>query len=594
MTKLRKLFFVAVLAAVLVPQAMVVTAAEGRLTFIHLNDLHAHLVPHRDVVRQVALDGTIASIIEQRGGLARTATLIKQLRAEEPNSILMNIGDTYYGGAEALYSRGNAIIAPVNALGIDIGVPGNWDFAYGPIVTRLRYAADSSPFAHFVNNLLSNEPIATPNYPVLAGNVSKTFSLMLEDEPLLPATHLQSFGGITVGFIGITSDIVPRMSPVFAWGFSFLEGEKAYTALVNEHALKLRQAGAELVVVMSELGLHRDHQLANVIAPGVDVFFSAHTHEATTVPLSSRSGALVVEAGNDGFLGKMTVTLSQSSAPKFEWQLLPINEHITKDPELMELVAVARAPFLDSNVNFEHPMPFVDLPLTESIETVVGSAPATLHRRSIIDSPFNHFLADQMRRHYETDLALTPGFRFDAVVEAGDSLTLEHLYRYLPVPPTLARARISGQNLKAVLETELTRVFSGDAFQHSGGWLMGVGGLNIDVDTSRGQNDRVINMFHADSGEKIGPAELLSVVSCTRPFDDEGVLCSNHGFLDVEPLEGPAGKGWTPLEFLRYRLESKPILEKRIGQVKDLSNPTEWPVGKYMQPLHVAPESVND
>ena len=76
----------------------------------------------------------------ERGGLARLATLIKKIRSENPNSVLMNIGDTYHGGVEGLFTNGNAIVDPVNALGIDVGVPGNWDYAYGPGVFRLRYA----------------------------------------------------------------------------------------------------------------------------------------------------------------------------------------------------------------------------------------------------------------------------------------------------------------------------------------------------------------------------------------------------------------------------------------------------------------------
>ena len=98
---------------------------------------------------------------------------------------------------------------------------------------------------------------------------------------------------------------------MLAVGFTFLQGQAAYEDLINTATRELRAEGVDLVVVMSELGLHRDYQLANHIDPGVDVFFSAHTHEVTTEPLVSASGALVVEAGNDGYLGRMTVTVAQ-------------------------------------------------------------------------------------------------------------------------------------------------------------------------------------------------------------------------------------------------------------------------------------------
>jgi 2',3'-cyclic-nucleotide 2'-phosphodiesterase (5'-nucleotidase family) len=106
-------------------------------------------------------------------------------------------------------------------------------------------------------------------------------------------------GSVRVGFVGLTSDIVPRMAKPFSWGFAFTQGEDAYRELIDRSVAALRADGAEIVVVMSELGLHRDRRLADVVQPGVDVFFSGHTHEATFAPLESASGAVVVESGND-------------------------------------------------------------------------------------------------------------------------------------------------------------------------------------------------------------------------------------------------------------------------------------------------------
>ena len=95
---------------------------------LHINDLHAHITDHADRT----VDENVAISIEQRGGFARLATLLEQRRAENSNNITMNIGDTFHGGAEALFSMGNAIVEPVNALGTDGGAAGNRDFIYNP------------------------------------------------------------------------------------------------------------------------------------------------------------------------------------------------------------------------------------------------------------------------------------------------------------------------------------------------------------------------------------------------------------------------------------------------------------------------------
>jgi hypothetical protein len=89
------------------------SGTRNEVVFIHLNDLHANLTPHRDLVRESDASGAPVSHVETRGGLARIATAIRQIRTGTQHSVLMNIGDTYHGGVEALYSRGNAIVAPV-------------------------------------------------------------------------------------------------------------------------------------------------------------------------------------------------------------------------------------------------------------------------------------------------------------------------------------------------------------------------------------------------------------------------------------------------------------------------------------------------
>ena len=570
-----------------------VFALDREIVFLHLNDLHANLIPHTDLVRTHSEEGQPIAKLELRGGLARIATLVKQERDKAPGrTVFMNIGDTYHGGVEGLYTRGNAIVAPVDALQIDVGVPGNWDFAYGPIVTRLRYATDSTWLAQFVNRLVFGETIERPAYPLLGGNVTKSLGILFENTPLLPTTYTMNVGDVKIGFIGITSDIVPRMSPMLSIGFTFLEGEEAYENLINTAAGQLRAEGVELVVVMSELGLHRDYQLANNIDPGVNVFFSAHTHEVTLEPLTSVSGALVVESGNDGYLGKMTVTTHKSRPPEFHWEILPVTDDLAEDAAVVSLVETARAPFLQDHVAFDYPMPNVDFPLDTRIDRTIANSPGLLNRRGVLTNPFNQYLADEIRSYYQTDVALTPGFRFDAVIPQGDPITVENLYRYLPVPATLARGKITGRNLKALFEQELTRVFSEDAFQHNGGWFLGVSGLQLEIDLDGADGKRVTSMRRASNQADIDMDEKLTVASCIRPLDKPGVLCSGEGFTEVEPLFAPDGKEWTALQFLETILQAGSALH-HSGSVSDVAQNATWPVAEFVQPLQELRKSGN-
>ena len=559
------------------------------IRLIHLNDLHAHLTPHVEQIRDAA--GTLQNVT--MGGLARIATRINQLRAQQPNSLLMNIGDTYHGGVEAMFTIGNAIIAPVDALGIDIGVPGNWDFAFSPQVTTDRYNPSlSAPIPNPVGTVLG------PNFPNLAGNVTVD-RLRGGSQPLLPATAMFNVAGVQVGFIGITSDIVPQMSPLLALRMNFLTARADYLALINDNAQQLRNAGAQIVVVMSELGIHKDLDLANDITPGaVDAVFSAHTHEATFTMLTSNSGTVVVEAGNDTYLGYMDFEIANGAVINKNWMLEAIDDSIAQDPTVLSLVNAARADFLGAGINIALPSGFAGFMLTESIDTIVGTTQIPLRRRQALENTFNNSMTDVMRQFANTDLAMVPGFRFDSIVTAqgaiednmvvnGD-ITLEDLYRFYPVPFYISAGQVSGQVLTDTIEQNLNAVFSTTAFEQWGGWFNGYSGLDLVVDLAAPSGMRIQSMSLSANGMAINPTDMLSIAGCTRPVDQESAttLCSYPGFVNVAPLTNPAtGESMTPVDMIRYGLDNGTFNTTIRNNIVDQNSTLMWPNDNVYQPL---------
>lgn len=576
-------------------------AQAGTVTFLHFNDLHAHLTPHADLVAETAGQPGATAYLAERGGLARLATLIKQQRAAYPASVLMNIGDTYHGGVEALYTNGNAIVAPVDALGIDIGVPGNWDFAYSPAVTRLRYGAPTAMEKRLLE-AAAGMTIKRPAFTNLGGNVTLTVGSSA-GQPLMPATTIKTIDGVKVGFIGITSDIVPEMHSMLAVGMSFLSGETAYRDYVNANATQLRTNGAQLVVVMSELGIHKDARLADVIQPGsVDVFFSAHTHEAIFDPLKGKSGARVVEAGNDGWLGRMHVTVEAGKPPSFEWAMLPVTPDLAEDAATKILVDAARAPFvadanhdgkLDTPITL--PNPAIAMTLTRPIDAIAGHVDAPLDRRNALESSFNDAWSEALRGYAGTELALTPGFRFDAVAAPGEAyedghvasgdLTVEDVYRYFPVPYSMASGTVSGARLQEVVDANLAGVFSHNAFAQHGGWADGWAGVSLQVDLAAEDGERVQAMTRSD-GRAITASDSLSIAGCQRPMDDADVLCSYSGFTDVAPLINPeTSQAWLVQDLFSELLAQGQIIAPASSHIVDTSATPLWPVQQAVQPL---------
>lgn len=567
------------------------------LTFIENNDLHAHLTPHLD---KVVKNGQV--VYESRGGLARVATLVKKIRAENPNSVLMNVGDTYHGGVEALYTLGNAVVDPLNALGVDVGVPGNWDFAYGPNVMRLRYVNTLTLLQKNLLQATVSIPVKKPNFPNIAANMHSTIGANAGGL-LLPGTLIKTVGGVKVGFIGLTSDIVAQMDSMLAIGLTFTQGETAYRDLINSQAQTLRSQGAQLVMVMSELGVHKDYRLADVINAGaVDVLFSAHTHDTIFTPLKSKSGALVVEAGHDGWLGRMDVEVVSGQRPVFNWKLLPVDATVAEDAAMKKLVDAARAPFLAANPNMTVPMNGMTLKLTQPINTVLGHLTAPLDREDALESTFNNGWSDTLRLQTGTDIALTPGFRMDAPTPAAGTvyedahvadgaLTIEDVYRYIPVPYTLGTGTVAGATIKSILESDLKAVYSPNSFAQGGGWANGWSGLNINVDLSRPDGQR-LQSISRNNGAAIANSDLLTVTGCLRPTDTADgtgtVLCSFDGFSNVRSLINPAtGNPWYPQELFTTALKQGWLATGARRNIVDAAATPAWPNQPFVQPLAV-------
>src|SRR6476620_424415 len=102
------------------------------ISILHTTDLHGHSVPTSDY------DGTA-----DRGGLARCVTQIRRWRQQNPNSIVVDVGDVYQGTELSLGNKGDLMIDLFNPLKYDAWVIGNHEFDWGmePFTNALQKSA---------------------------------------------------------------------------------------------------------------------------------------------------------------------------------------------------------------------------------------------------------------------------------------------------------------------------------------------------------------------------------------------------------------------------------------------------------------------
>jgi len=444
------------------------------VTLMQFQDMHGHLAPHAEIFEDPAGD----RLDPNSGGIAKITTLIKQVRADNPDALLLAVGDTTHGSAETTFTLGDAIMPALNALGIDAFMPGNWDFGYGPRVYRQRFTPAMPPLAPNNRTTIAwmdgrpghegqtcNTPgglnattgaqchVTKANFPTVAIN------LYNYDEvagTITGQTHpgyiVKDAGGVKVGIIGITSDVVPQQAQAFNTGFRFTMGYKELP--LNIAAAKAD--GAELIVVLSELGLAKNVQLVKEF-PGINVMFSGHTHERTpeaiVIERKGHNIGLVTEAGEDGFLGRLDVKVAGGKIVDYDWDMMEANGNVAEDPEMKAIIDQERKTFVTGPDFICHTFGPNAFPfgkghvLCDPLETVVGSTRPTIERFHVLEETANNVMVDAFLDLAQSvdpslndgnSLSTTNGFRFDTVILGSDDgfsgdITVGDLYDYYPI-----------------------------------------------------------------------------------------------------------------------------------------------------------------
>lgn len=270
-----------------------------QLRVLATSDLHAHVHPF-DYYRE-------ENVVN--AGLARTATLIDQLRADAPNSILLDNGDFLQGspmGDYIAYSRGmregdlHPIIAAMNVLGYDACALGNHEFNYG---------------MGFLERSL-----ARADFPVLCANaVTRRKARPGADERRFSPYHLLD-RIVTDGAgrphrlrIGVIGLLPPQIT---TWDYSLLRGHLETRDMVaTAHALvpEMREAGADVIVALAHTGICADPAfdgMENAALPlarvaGIDALVTGHSHLVFPSPLFA--GLQEIDAAKGSIAGKPAV-----------------------------------------------------------------------------------------------------------------------------------------------------------------------------------------------------------------------------------------------------------------------------------------------
>ncbi len=394
------------------------------------------------------------------GGLDRMATVIKAIRADRPDAILLDGGDTWHGSYTCLKTAGQDMVNVMNMLKPE-AMTFHWEFTLGS--DRVAEIVEGLPFAALGQNIFDAE----------------------WDEPaeLFPPYKMFERGGTKIAVIGQAFPYMPIANP--GWMFpeyAFGIRDENMAAMVDE----VRAKGAECVVVLSHNGFDVDKKMASVV-PGIDVILSGHTHDA--LPEAAIVGqTIIVPSGSNGkFVSRVDLDIRDGRMMGYRTKLIPIfSDVITPDPETAAVIDAQRAPY------------------EAEMAEVIGQTDSLLYRRGNFNGSWDDLICDALINEREAEIALSPGVRWGPSLIPGQDIKREDIYGVTAMTYGEAyRTEMTGEFLNIILEDVADNIFNPDPYYQQGGDMVRTGGLGYHIDVSKPQGERITNMTLLSTGEAI-------------------------------------------------------------------------------------------
>lgn len=443
------------------------------LTIIGTADLQGMLEPS---VMKLDADGDGKEEEVSAGGIARIATLIRQIQDETENPVVVvSAGDDLMNRYFHTF-KGEAIFGLMSDAGYELYAFGNHEFDKGPDV--LAAALDGTEF----------ECICT--------------DLAVEGTPLegrCAPWIIKDYEGLKVGFFSLMTEGFPYVT-------SGKSVEIAGTNLETAHRAvrELRDAGARLVVGLTHVGYERDLEIAQSV-PGIDVIFGGHSHEYAKTAYRM-GGTIVVNGGEKGpYLVRLDLTTDEFGKldlASVRSELIPVTDAVPADENIEVKLAAYQEQFPEAIV-----LGRTDVPWDMTKETLRQG-----------ESPVANLVNDRMRDKFRVDIVLNNAgaFRGKKVYQPGPvtDVMLHDIDEFSNYAFSMV---LSGRYILEVLERS--------AASFGGGGLLHAAGLRYAVDLTRTEQELTQGADDSWSvsvpGERVVEVTVLAADGEWKPLDPD-------------------------------------------------------------------------
>ena len=437
----------------------------GTITILHTNDLHGQTESFTS-----KKDGK-----PEVGGLERLGAVIKREKACDPDgTLILDAGDISTGGAVSDYFNSLPIVDAMNNMGYDAMTIGNHEFDSGREVLK--------------------GIVEQANFPVLSANmVDKTPGKKLDVKPYI----IKEVEGFKIGILGLTTpEAFSMLTKEDAKHIQFLSAEETAAKMIPD----MKEKGADLIVVLSHLGLESDKKLAESVN-GIDVIVGGHSH--TELEEHVKVGhTVIVQTGKSGEnVGRIDLNISHSRGGA---------KILSADSELIPIDATSIQPDKDVSGILDK----YSKKLAPIMERKIGEARIPLTRRDyhvyMEESNLGNLVTDIVRKKADADVAILAPSALRSTIDAGD-VKVEDIYELFPWKNNIVTLNMKGKDIAKVLE----EFMDGPALGFT------VSGMKVKFDKTKLKGKQIVSITMPD-GKPMDPEKNYKVA--TRDFYAEGKL----------------------------------------------------------------------
>ncbi len=354
---------------------------------------------------------------KKMGGAAGQSAVIKETVASfsgEPFNIV-SIGSEISGTADAYFTRGSAVVAALNGLGIELMLVGNIEFTFGQ--ERLRELAREADFIFLSSNISEGGTGRPPDY-------------------INPEAILYPGGGLRVGMLGLTPPSTPDLTARGnVAGLEFLLPGPDLKNRVDA----LRKAGVDLVILLTLYDRSRisyDEWKAIVAArPDVCVLLD---YEIEEPPAIMKDGIVIKTVSGYNQSKEIDVLdLDVSGRParivSFSGRRIAAN-HAEIDPDAKMTLLVNKATRQVKDVK----------------KQVIAEFTNDYQREYSHECPIGNLIADSLRHETGAEIALQNSGGIQSDIDSGE-FTFGDLFNVLPFDNQVVQMQISGSDILEIL-----------------------------------------------------------------------------------------------------------------------------------------------